>query len=155
MNVAMRKKREEVEQKYIGEWIGRNFPNAQKVFYQKALGDLAWRYAASSPFEYTYYLRFAKRCDAVVITPEEVVVVEAETRRPIVGLSELDVYKSLLPETPDFKPYLIGRSVRLVLLTPIPDEEVMRECVKKGIEYVVYFPEWIREHLIRWGVITE
>lgn len=145
----------QVEQKYLAEFISKTFPNAQKVFYQKALGDLPWREAAHSKFDYRWFLRLAKRADAVVITPEEVVVVETETRRPITGLSELLVYKELLPETVDLKPYLIGRRQRLMLVTPLEDEDVMRQAAANGIEYVIYFPEWIKEHLIRWGVLPE
>ena len=155
MSVRVRKKREEVEQRYLAEWISKNFPNAQKVFFQKALGDLPWRYAAHSEVGYRYYLRYAKRADAVVITPEEVVIVETETRRAAIGLSELLIYKSLVGKTPDLKPYLIGRRIRLILVTPLPDEDVMAECKRHDIEFVIYFPEWIREHLIRWGVIPE
>jgi len=153
--VRIRKKREEVEQRYVAEFVAKHFPNAQKTFFQKALGDLPWRYAAHSGHDYRYFLRYAKRADAVVITPEHVVVIETETRRPITGLSELLVYKSLLPETVDLKPYLLGRSPRLILVAPLPDDEVMEEAAKHGIEFVIFFPEWMREHLIRWGVLPE
>jgi len=153
MSVRLRKKREEVEQRYLGEWIAKNFPNAQKVFWQKALGDLPWRYALHSEVDYRYYLRYAKRADAVVITPEEVVIVEAETRRPVVGLSELLIYKDLVRETPDLKPYLANRRVRLILVSPLPDDDVMAKAKQYDIEYYIYFPEWIEEHLIRWGVL--
>jgi len=153
--VRIRKKREEVEQRYLAEWIAKNFPNAQKVFFQKALGDLPWRYALHSEVDYRYFLRYAKRADAVVITPEEVVIVETETRRPVVGLSELLLYKDLVDETPDLKPYLTGRKIRLILVTPLPDDDVMRSCKKHGIEFVIYHPEWIDEHLKRWGVLPE
>ena len=61
----------------------------------------------------------------------------------------------LLPHTPDLKPYLIGRKVRLILVTPLPDEDVMIRCQKEGIEYIIYFPEWMEKHLARWGVIPE
>jgi len=150
-----RKMREEVEQRYLAEWVAKNFPNAQKIFYQKALGDLHYRLASRSGLSPEWYARYAKRPDAVVITPEEVVVVEAETRRPVIGLSELLVYKELLPHTPDLKPYLIGRKTRLILVTPLPDEDVIVECRRHGIEFVIYFPEWLEKHLIRWGVLPE
>lgn len=153
MAVRSRKKREEVEQRYLAEWVAKNFPGAQKVFYQKALGDLPHRLAMHSEVDARWYLRYAKRADAVVITPEEVVVVETETRRPIIGLSELLVYQQLLPHTPDLKPYLLDRRVRLILVSPLPDADVIRECQRHGIEYAIYFPEWIEEHLRRWGVL--
>jgi len=145
----------QVEQRYLAEFVSKFFPNSQKVFYQKALGDLPWREASHSTYDYRWFLRLAKRADAVVITPEEVVVVETETRRPITGLSELLVYKELLPQTVDLKPYLMGRRQRLMLVTPLEDEDVMRQAAAHGIEYVIYFPEWLKEHLIRWGVLPE
>jgi hypothetical protein len=153
MAVRARKMREEVEQKYLAEWVAKNFPNAIKVYYQKGLGDLPHRLAMQSELSPEWYARYAKRADAVVITPEEVVVVETETRRPIIGLSELLVYRDLLPHTPDLKPYLVGRRTRLILVTPLPDEDVMVRCQKEGIEYVIYFPEWMEQHLRRWGVL--
>ena len=153
MSLRARKMREEVEQRYLAEWVAKNFPNAIKVFYQKGLGDLPHRLAARSELSPEWYARYAKRADAVIITPEEVVVVETETRRPIIGLSELLIYRDLLPHTPDLKPYLIGRKIRLVLVTPLPDEDVMIRCEKEGIEFVIYFPEWMEQHLRRWGVL--
>ena len=70
MPIRVRKKREEVEQRYLGEWVSKNFPNAQKVFYQKALGDKPWRLALHSEVDYRWYMRYAKRADAIVITPD-------------------------------------------------------------------------------------
>jgi hypothetical protein len=151
----VRKMREEVEQKYIAEWVAKNFPNAIKIWYQKGLGDLPHRLAMRTQLSPEWYARYAKRADAVVITESEVVVVEAETRRAIIGLSELIVYRDLLPYTPDLRPYLVGRKTRLILVTPLPDADVIKQCQIMGIEYQIYFPEWLEEHLKRWGVLPE
>ncbi|MEM0010358.1 MAG: hypothetical protein QXW39_07415 [Candidatus Bathyarchaeia archaeon] len=153
--MSLRKKREEVEQKYLGEYIAKTFKDVQKVMFQVPLGDVHHRYAAQFKLSPEWYARYAKRCDAVVITPTTVHLIETETRRPVTGLSELLVYKALLPHTPELKPYLIGREVKLHLVTWYADDDVMIEAKKNNIDYVIYYPEWLKEHLFRWGLIPE
>jgi hypothetical protein len=151
--VSLRKKREEVEQHYLAEWIAKRFPSPQRVMFQVPITgtphELARGRTDVSP---EWFWRFGYRADAVVVADSTLYVIEAETRRPVTGLAELLVYMRGVDEAPNLGPYrLLDR--RGILLTTFMDRRVYEEAVRHAIEYVVYRPEWIIPHLKRWGVI--
>lgn len=151
--ITFRKKREEVEQLYIAEYIAMRFPNAKKIMYQVPLGgtpyQLAQGVAGVTP---KWFWRFGYRADAVVVSDNTLYVIEAESRRPVNGLSELLVYLASVDDSPNLGPYkLLER--KGILLTTIMDRRTYEECLKHNIEYAFYRPEWIIPHLKRWGVV--
>jgi len=150
-----RKKREEIEHRYVANYVASQFPDAEKVFLQPPV--------SSKPFElgqkegkkgYRWYWRYGPRADAIVIHKGKLILIEAETKRPVTGLSEIEEYSRFLHENPLLGPYLkLPREFHLV--TPVEDPKVMQLCAEKGIKYVLYRPDWIIPHLKRWGVIPE
>lgn len=142
-----------VEEKYLAEYIAKTFPKAVKVFYQVPMTDKPWRLAAKRrDIDAKWFYRFGARCDAVVITPEALHIIEAETRRPIIGLSELEVYAENYKYVPALKPW-VDLPLKVQLVTPIMDEHVAAIMRSRGWDYVIFHPPWIDEHLKRWGII--
>jgi hypothetical protein len=151
-----RKPREEVEMRYIAEYVALSFPDAIKVWFQLPVGDtahdLAHRLGAPHP---RWFWRYGRRADAVVVTKSDVWVIESETRRPIQGLAELMVYKERLHDTVHLKPWLSGRKVHMLLVSPFLEADTYMAAKAAGIEVAVYRPKWIEEALIRWGVLPK
>ncbi|MEM3675386.1 MAG: hypothetical protein QXG08_07955 [Candidatus Methanomethyliaceae archaeon] len=142
-----------VESKYLAEYIAKRFPNAQKVMFQVPVGD--YPHTAASQLEGVtpeWFWRFGPRVDAIVIADGVMYVIEAETRRPVNGLSELELYNALIDRSPHLGPYLKFPR-RIVLLTAVFDPNVAAICKTRGWDYEVYKPDWLDEHLRRWGVI--
>jgi hypothetical protein len=155
MSVQVRKKREEVEQKYISEFIAKFYPNPVRVMLQVPMGDTPHSHAKGrADVTAKWFWRYGPRADAIVIMPDKLVLIEAETRRPVVGLSELDVYSREIDRSPHLFPYN-KLPKEIVLVSPIFDRHVAEVCEAKGFKYVIFHPDWIDEHLKRWGVIPE
>jgi hypothetical protein len=89
------------------------------------------------------YRRWA---DAVVVTRDEVIIVEAKVRSNPGAISQLELYDELVPYTPELRPYL-SRRRRLELVQAIGDPAVSRLCEKKGIRCVLWVPDWLPEYL--------
>jgi len=150
-----RKPREEVEMRYLAEYVGIAFPDAVRVWFQVPVGDtvhhLAHMMGVPNP---RWFWRYGRRADAVVVTKSDVWVIETETRRPVQGLAELLVYKERLPETVHLKPWLRGRRVRMLLVSPFLEIDTYLAAKNAGIEIAVYRPAWLDEALLRWGVLS-
>lgn len=82
--------------------------------------------------------------DAVVVTPTELVVIEATMYRGAAKAGKLLEYMMLLPATPGLRPYLGRRVVGEVVSAQ--DDPLGREvCKGLGIRFVVYEPSWLGE----------
>lgn len=84
-----------------------------------------------------FYLSMLRWIDAIVISNGIVYLVEAKVR-PMPGvISQLELYKELFYNTPDFS-YYRGFPVRMMLLTSIVDVNMVELCSKKDIIYEVF-----------------
>jgi len=142
-----------VEEKYLAEYISKTFPNAKKVFYQVPVSAKPWQLAGNrEDVNPKWFWRFGPRIDAVVVNDGHLYLIEAETRRPVIGLSELEVYAKEYVNSLVLRPY-IDLPLKVQLVSPVFDEHVAKIMAERGWEYVIYHPPWIDEHLRRWGVI--
>ena len=91
-----------------------------------------------------------KTCDAIVITPTALVLIEGELRRPIVAIGELLVYRELVPQTESLAAYW-QMPIRTILLTPLPDPTLAIVIKRLDIEIVEYRPLWVDEYLRQVG----
>jgi hypothetical protein len=142
-----------VEEKYLAEFISKEFPKATKVMYQVPCSDKPWKLAARrKDVTPEWFYRFGPRIDAVVINNGTLWLIEAETRRPVNGLSELELYAANYKNSLLLRPYAY-LPLGVMLVSPILDEYVAAIMKAKGWVYKVYHPPWITEHLKRWGII--
>lgn len=135
------------DRRYVAEWVIENYPHAQ-VFYNLRLGPPPAEISAAYPgLDVDRYARvWKKTCDAVVVTEEELFLIEGELRRPLLALGELLIYRDLLSTTPELKPY-IGLRVRTILLCPIEDPTLEMTLKEHKIEKALYRPPWVEEYL--------
>ena len=89
--------------------------------------------------------------DAVVVTPTELVIIEATMYRGAAKAGKLLEYMKLLPATPELRPYLGRRVVGEVVSAQ--DDPLGREvCADMGLRFVVYEPSWLPEF---WALYPE
>ena len=133
--------------RYVAEFLSWAFPEDGKMF-QVRLGpaplELWMRYPELDIDRWARV--WDKTCDAIVITPTALVLIEGELRRPIVAIGELLVYRELLPQTQSLAAYW-SMPIRTVLLTPLPDPTLEVVMKRLGIEIALYRPLWVEEYL--------
>lgn len=82
--------------------------------------------------------------DAIVVTPTELVVIEATMYRGAAKAGKLLEYMKLVPATPELLPYLGRRLVGEVVSAQ--DDPLGREvCKDLGLRFVVFTPPWLPE----------
>jgi len=135
------------DRRYVAEWVFENYPYAE-VFYNLRLGPPPAIISAAFPgVDVDRWARvWKKTCDAVVITDNEIILIEGELRRPLLALGELLIYRDLLSTTPELKPY-IGKRVRTVLLCPVEDPTLELTLREHKIEKVLFRPPWVEQYL--------
>ena len=84
--------------------------------------------------------------DALVYPPPDWILIEAAIRPNPGKISQLELYRMLLPHTPDI-PLKEGDRVRMVLLYAIEDPATTFLARQKGIETVQYKPPWLPAYL--------
>lgn len=83
---------------------------------------------------YMVTLRWA---DAIVLKDGKVLIVEAKLNAAPGAIGQLELYKELFLQTPEFSAYK-NWPIELVFLTPAVDLALVELCSKKGIVYEHY-----------------
>ena len=139
-----RKKYRRVERQYVVDYVINRFPGRITAFFNLRLGPppaVLQKLHPDLPAQ--YFKVWHRYADAVVITDDAVVLIEAKVHNPRTGIGYLLDYSQLLNSTPELKPYL-NRPVRLQLVVPVPDPILRSACEQSGIEFVQYLPEWLK-----------
>ena len=84
--------------------------------------------------------------DAVVIKPKQLIIIEAAIKPNAGDISQLQLYKELLPHTPELEPYG-NRPIALELVYAMEDPIVLKMARKAKIRVVLYRPDWLDEYL--------
>ena len=89
---------------------------------------------------------FRPEVDAVVILPGAMVLIEAKVWNVVNGLAKLPMYKSLVPFTPELKPYThLPIIMELVVAKTNDNLEIMARDA--GVRLRLYAPDWILQVL--------
>ena len=101
---------------------------------------------AITPEEERMLKLWTASCDAVVILPEEVHLIECFIRIIPGKLEALGIYERLFKITPRYEKHW-GKKIVKILLTPIdsPFHEAM--AAELGIRVVKYRPPWIEQYI--------
>jgi len=125
------------EARLVNEWMAIEHPN-----------DLQWKRVRLGPLPdkqlarmYMITLRWA---DAIFIKDNTVNIVEAKLKPELGAISQLEAYRDLFPQTPEFTAYKTS-PIHLIYLCTRKDPVVERMCEERGIEYVIYAPKWLFE----------
>lgn len=122
------------EAKYVNDWIKNQHPKAL-VYPRMRVGP--WPNGDRN----AGVLRVFP--DAILIEDGKVVIVEAKTKPDTRALGQIELYADLFPATPEFY-FAKDFPIRKVLLTTRDDMVLRPFAEKKGIDYVVYLPDWLR-----------
>jgi hypothetical protein len=135
------------DRRYVVEYVSGKWPNDTQ-FFNLRMGPAPISVAEAYPgLDVDRYARvWKKTCDAVVVTKDEIILIEGELRRPTEGLGELLVYRDLINTTPELKPYL-GKKVRTVLLCPIIDPTMTMQLRDNKVELELFKPAWVEQYL--------
>ena len=135
------------EMRMVAEYVQRTYPQGL-VFMRLRLGvmepDVGPR--TLSPEEMAMLGVFRRWADAVVVTQDELIVVEASIRSDSGDPSKLVLYGRLVPSTPELKAFLNRRLV-LELVVAVEDPAVTALAREMGIRVRVYPPPWLPEYL--------
>jgi hypothetical protein len=85
--------------------------------------------------------------DATIVTPDEILIVEAAVAPNPGKISQLEHYRDLVLETPLLKDYP-NRSIAMVLLFGFGDSAIVPRAQLRGIRVEIYTPSWLHEYLI-------
>lgn len=142
----------EREMRLLKEYVAQNYPN-----------NLAWFRVRLGPYPESITLGegivvsgrakavYNRWADAIVIVDDTILLFEAKIRSEPGAIAQLELYKKLLPETPEFMA-IAERTIQPVLLTAFPDPEVDALAHEKGIWTRVYTPRWVVEY---WDAVVE
>ena len=142
----MPRKYERREFRLLMEWVKKNYPDKPQWFRVR-LGPAVFQ------GEEKLYQMLRRWADAVVFTGEKILIIEAKMRPMPEGIAELELYRDLFPQTPEFKMFW-KYPVELIYLTTWLDKAIKELCDKKKIKYVVFRPPWAEEYIRqRWGLV--
>jgi hypothetical protein len=135
------------EQRMVGEWVSRTFGD---VRYQTnvRLGKIQPRTAGGQFTEEELSMTGVWRrfVDAVVWLPDRLILVEAALRADPGKLGQLELYRTLVPQTPELQDYR-KLPIQLVFVYCIEDPAVNSLARVKGILPVLFLPTFYEEWL--------
>jgi hypothetical protein len=135
------------ERRYVPEFVNEKYPTRIAVFYNMAIGpapEELYHIHPEIPLE--SFRRWRFWIDAVVILRNSMVLIEGKLRKPAEGLGQLLLYRALLPQTPELKPYA-HMVVDMVLVTPRPDPRVIGVAAGLGVYVEIYTKPWVQDYL--------
>lgn len=140
------------ERRYVPEYVEEKYPDRVSVFYNMAVGPAPEELTKAHPeIPLTHFRRWRKWVDAVVILTDKIILIEGKIRKPMDGLGQLLVYRDLLPDTPELRPYF-PRHVEMWLVTPRPDPRIINIANSYGVNIEIWSKPWVDEYLRKVGL---
>ncbi len=138
-----------VERRYIVQYVTHRYPDRITAFFNLRLGVPKPIVAGvATPEEYTISKPWAPFADAVVVLKDRIIVIEAKIRQPRTAIGQLIDYVRRVPATPQLTPYLGGRSIFGLLVTPFYDDEIKKTCEENGLLYDTFLPCWVLDYMV-------
>lgn len=133
-----RKARVNWESLYIREYLVRNYPKNLK-WIRHEIGP----YNPNNPAEFNGQLR--RWADAIIDIDDTILLVEAKMRPDVKAIAQIDLYRNIFPQTPEFE-YYADKPLRVMLLTTSVEPNIKDLAEKWGIEYEIYVPSFWNEY---------
>ena len=135
------------EMRLVVEYLARNYPKYE-TRTRVRLGGVpkALDHPDLSEGERRALGVWRRWADAIVIMPTKLVLIEAKIRPGPEAIAQLELYKHLLPKTPELQPHK-AKPIELVLLFALEDPVVEQLARAKGIRVVYFKPKWVDEYL--------
>lgn len=134
------------EQRYVSDYVIEKFPHNMHKF-RCPLGAVPHEWVAEmgEAKALKAFRPYRPEVDAAIITDDAIIIIEAKIFKVMDGISKLPVYRSLIPETPEFREYR-GLKTRAILVTPKDPGWTRRVAEENHIEIDIYKPTWIAEY---------
>ena len=84
--------------------------------------------------------------DAIVFMPDHLVLIEAAIRPSPGDISQLELYKHLLPLTPELAEHK-EKPIEPLLLYALEDPVIVGMARERGIQVVYFHPGWVDDYL--------
>ena len=123
------------EAKFVNDWMKINHPNVLQ--WSRVRLGLLPEGGIGKMMNVTQ--RYA---DKIFLEDDTLFIVEAKLRKQVGAIAQLELYKQLLPDTPEFSS-LKGYPIRLILLAPRKDPDLVQMCEAREIAYEIYTPNWV------------
>lgn len=135
------------EMRLVSEYIAKTYPG-ESFKMNVRLGSLHPRLQGRflSEAEQRMVGVFRRYADGLIFLQNEVILIEAAIRPQPGKISILELYKRLIPMTPDLAE-IKDKPVRMVLLCAIDDPVMTQLAREKGIEVVMFRPQWVDEYI--------
>ena len=139
------RKNRQVEGKMLSEYLLKTYPKYPQLIAQP-LGVVSDSLMAQVGYKAAIgYSRPSRpEVDAVVILPRYLILIEAKVWNIVNGLAKIPLYKSLVPSTPELKPYL-DKEIIMELVVGWLDPNLETMARDMGVRVVVYNPPWLSE----------
>ena len=126
----------------LAEWLAKTYPQIS-VQNEVKLGPIDVGGVASGTVSVANGVASNKRgrIDALGWDALTIYLVEAKPLLNGGALGQIEQYLRLLPATPELQS-LMGRAVRPILLCAVDDAATHAEATARGIEVVIYHPDW-------------
>jgi len=139
------KLRREIEPRWVSWYIKEYYPDAE-VRLRCPLGSI--------PAELVEFYGPAKAAkvyrpsrlevDALVIEPDELILIEAKIFKYMDGLSKLPIYKAAARKAPELQVFK-DRPIRMHLLLPVAIPSIVEVAPDVGVEVKTAAPPWLME----------
>ena len=134
-------------QMYLGEMM-KETDMLNAWLWKKHRHDLQWRRVRLGVLptkEWArMYMTILRWTDAIVVKDGVIRIVESKLRADPGALGQLELYKKLFYNTPEFSAYKEW-DVELVLLTAVLDVNMVELCSEKNITYALFTEEQVNK----------
>jgi len=135
------------EMQMLNEWLAKNYPKALVMTrvrlgappVEPGRGDLG-------PGEIRMIGVWRRWADAIVITDNKILLIEAAIRPNPGKIAQLELYEMLIPQTPELAPWR-DLPIEKILLYAIEDPATIWLARQKGIRAIYYAPPWLDSYL--------
>lgn len=126
---------QQVEARLVNEYLWEHYKDKPQ-WKRVRLGQVNDKEQAAL---YSVTLRWV---DAVVLDGEQLILIEAKVKPDLGAMGQLEEYSKLIRLTPEFSQYS-SFPHKLIIVTTRADLNMMKSSVERGIEYVIYAPDWV------------
>ncbi len=139
------RKSRQVETRMISEYLLANYSKFPCLMAQP-LGRVDAALMSAQGYERAIKMSrpFRPECDAIVILPNHLLLIEAKVWNIVNGLAKLPLYKSLIPFTPELAQYQ-PREVLMQIVVGWTNSNLETMAHDLGVTIKIYSPPWLDE----------
>jgi hypothetical protein len=131
----------------LTEWLAKTYPQ-ERVMTRVRLGYPRSEIPSSymSPEERAMIGAWRRWADAIILQKDKLTLVESAIRPDPGKVGQLQLYKLLVPNTPELEPWK-GLPIEMILLYAIEDPATNYMARAQGIHCIEYKPLWLPDYL--------